>query len=596
MKQRMFAAAPFALGVSLLLLGLLLAAATPQKNPSTHASTRPVPRRIAKSTRSLPPAPVKLHKSIAAPPASIQGVKAQLLSYSGGLRSYFEPCGCQADMLGGMARLSTLMDGYRNLGLTLFKVDTGNLFFEKLKVSKTQKKQNELKANLLAETFKRLGYQVMGVGPHDLLRGTAFFAKMNGISGVKAVSSNLVSQKGSKLPWSSTLVRQLHGHKVGFLSLTAAPLVRKGQPSLPSGYWQKRGLRLLKPMVAAKAAVASLKKAGAKRIILLSTLGLDRLQAVLEKVKGVDIAIDGHEGVGLAEPRRVNGTLVFSIPKEGQKLGVIALYERKAGATWDGIQTPTQVQAQIKALKSQLLANLRQARLMTKQGPAFAVVAKVYIKQAANQQKQIAALKAVIKTLPRLPKKGNGLLHMLVGLSSKLPDNTTVRARISRYEKDAKKANLDALAKIKPIPLTRDGNFYAGVNKCRMCHQPAYAFWKKHRHAKAWATLVNKNKQFDLDCVGCHVVGWQKPGGLWKLKKPDRLVNVQCESCHKHGGLHARTADKKRIKRMVAEATCRQCHQGSHDPNFNYRQKLKLILGKGHGEKRLKQLIAEDKK
>jgi hypothetical protein len=47
---------------------------------------------------------------------------------------------------------------------------------------------------------------------------------------------------------------------------------------------------------------------------------------------------------------------------------------------------------------------------------------------------------------------------------------------------------------------------------------------------------------------------------------------------------------------MVAEATCRQCHQGSHDPNFNYRQKLKLILGKGHGEKRLKQLIAEDKK
>ena len=32
-------------------------------------------------------------------------------------------------------------------------------------------------------------------------------------------------------------------------------------------------------------------------------------------------------------------------------------------------------------------------------------------------------------------------------------------------------------------------------------------------HGRAYATLEQRNKQFNLSCVGCHVTGYDQPGG-----------------------------------------------------------------------------------
>ena len=268
---------------------------------------------------------------------------------------------------------------------------------------------------------------------------------------------------------------------------------------------------------------------------------------LVSKVKGIDLAFEGGEGIGFAEPQESEDTLVFSTPKEGQKVGVLALYLKDPKATWSTVQTPGQVKNKISGLRKEILKYNKQARDMLSQGKIFAPIAKVYTKQAKQLEEKIVVMQRSLSSLPKLEKGRNGYIHLLLALSKKLQDHKPTLARIARYQKEVKVVNLEALKKIKAILKTKDGNFYAGVDRCKVCHTTQYNFWKKTRHAKAYATLTKKQKQFDLDCIGCHVVGWQKPGGLYDIQKPQKLANVQCENCHQYGGLHSMTANKKKI-------------------------------------------------
>ena len=76
------------------------------------------------------------------------------------------------------------------------------------------------------------------------------------------------------------------------------------------------------------------------------------------------------------------------------------------------------------------------------------------------------------------------------------------------------------------------------------------------------------------------------------------LENVQCESCHGPGSLHAQTGDPSLIAKEVPEAMCRECHHVPHIESyasFNYNENLKVILGPGHGEKKWRQLMGTAK-
>ena len=49
-------------------------------------------------------------------------------------------------------------------------------------------------------------------------------------------------------------------------------------------------------------------------------------------------------------------------------------------------------------------------------------------------------------------------------------------------------------------------------------------------HAAAFATLVPLGRERDRECVGCHVVGFEQPGG-WTLADPrPHVENVGCEN------------------------------------------------------------------
>ena len=109
-------------------------------------------------------------------------------------------------------------------------------------------------------------------------------------------------------------------------------------------------------------------------------------------------------------------------------------------------------------------------------------------------------------------------------------------------------------------------------------------------------TLVVDGKDKDRSCVGCHSVGFGEPGGPCKTSDVARLGlgGVQCESCHGPGSKHAATSDPRDLVRVPDEALCRSCHHVPHIPttdSFVMRERLRRILGKGHGEARFKKLM-----
>ncbi len=109
---------------------------------------------------------------------------------------------------------------------------------------------------------------------------------------------------------------------------------------------------------------------------------------------------------------------------------------------------------------------------------------------------------------------------------------------------------------------------YAGDTICKTCHSKGHETWTQSRHGHAYATLKKVNKAFDPECLVCHVVGFNKPGGfISELDTPD-LENVQCENCHGSGLQHSQSPQPGFGSQ--AKKACVQCHVKNHSPKFQF--------------------------
>jgi len=132
---------------------------------------------------------------------------------------------------------------------------------------------------------------------------------------------------------------------------------------------------------------------------------------------------------------------------------------------------------------------------------------------------------------------------------------------------------------LKMVPL---GSFFASLSKrkgkkktvfatekvCKTCHPKTHNTWEQSRHGHAYNTLRKINKAFDPECLVCHVVGWNEPGGfVSEIDTPD-LMNVQCEICHGPALKHSQAPTAGFGK--DAKQACKKCHVKNHSPSFNF--------------------------
>ncbi|HEX3997991.1 MAG TPA: multiheme c-type cytochrome [Pirellulales bacterium] len=145
---------------------------------------------------------------------------------------------------------------------------------------------------------------------------------------------------------------------------------------------------------------------------------------------------------------------------------------------------------------------------------------------------------------------------------------------------------------------------YAGSQACADCHTKAFAVWEKTPHAKALDTLAKLNppRNFDPQCLSCHVTGWDpqrfRPfeGGYESMQKTPQLAHNGCENCHGPGSEHVaiesgtKTVDDKERDRLRAamhvsmadaEQGCIRCHDGDNSLNFNFKTYWPKVAHKG---------------
>jgi hypothetical protein len=144
-------------------------------------------------------------------------------------------------------------------------------------------------------------------------------------------------------------------------------------------------------------------------------------------------------------------------------------------------------------------------------------------------------------------------------------------------------------------PAKHPGGKFAGSARCADCHATEFNVWKNSPHADATQTLLTKTRpprQYDPECVSCHVTGWNPQDyfpygtGFDSLKSTPALVGNGCENCHGpsaahaaaeegdidklkeqwRGKLHLSIADNKKA---IVES-CMECHDQDNSADFKF--------------------------
>ena len=182
--------------------------------------------------------------------------------------------------------------------------------------------------------------------------------------------------------------------------------------------------------------------------------------------------------------------------------------------------------------------------------------------------------------------------YQRVPLDSRFTASPDMKLLMRAYQEQLKAIGFAGLGlRALPHPLAETNGRFIGTEKCASCHEKSYDVWKKSGHARAYDTLekLDPPRNFDPECVSCHVTGWHPTkffpytSGFETQKKTPHLVNVGCEDCHGPGEKHAAAelgSDKqlqekcrKTIIVTKAEAKkqqCYSCHDLDNSPDFEF--------------------------
>ena len=167
--------------------------------------------------------------------------------------------------------------------------------------------------------------------------------------------------------------------------------------------------------------------------------------------------------------------------------------------------------------------------------------------------------------------------YQLIPLKTDYPEKPEVQALVGHYKEELQCAlQPAAVAELAKGPTTSSEMrvprllTFVGGKSCEACHPREQQHWASTAHARAYQTLVEKEKTADKSCLPCHTTGFgspKDPGG--------RYENVQCESCHGPGEGHP---DPWKDLAEVDENQCHQCHNPTNSPNFDYDKYVQRIL------------------
>lgn len=202
------------------------------------------------------------------------------------------------------------------------------------------------------------------------------------------------------------------------------------------------------------------------------------------------------------------------------------------------------------------------------------------------------------------PDPAKRFRYQRVPLDARFDDSPAMQQVLVDYQNELKGLGLlDLFQSRNPHPR---GEF-AGSATCMDCHTKAAEVFQNTPHAHATETLVKLDppRQFDPECLSCHVTGWNPQeyfpyeSGFFGEDATPALVGNGCENCHGPGKAHAdaelgnvEATDEQveslraalRLKIVANEGNkdgqvfeggrvvqmCTECHDIDNSPDFDF--------------------------
>jgi hypothetical protein len=470
-----------------------------------------------------------------------------------------EPCGCVKDQLGGLDHAAAWMAAERKSAPNAALVSAGPLFFMDPELKADRKEQDLTKAATLAASMKTLGLAAFAPGQNDLVAGRAELDKLRATAGAAALAANVDG-------FEKTSVRDIGGTKVGFIGVSALEGARP-------------------PADAVKEAAAALKQRGAKVLVALAAVGRGEAKRIADAVPDLTAIVvgspssSGEANTSAPPPERVGNVIIAEASNHLQTVVALDLFVRDGSYTFaDG----TGLEKGMKREELRRRIDELRGKIATweKEG-------KVDKKDLDARRADVAKLEAERDALDREapPQKGSFFRYTVKEIRDSLGENPDTHAQLLAYYKAVNERNKELFKDRAPRPVGPNEPKYIGVEACSTCHEEPRAVWDKTSHAHAYKTIADQFKEYNLDCVSCHVTGYDRPGGSTVTHVAD-LKDVQCETCHGPGSLHAKSPNKVKPPTPKPQADlCLSCHHPPHVHEFDAKAKMKEILGPGHGMK-----------
>lgn len=476
-------------------------------------------------------------------PSPDGGAAAQrlVLFVTADLQGQLMPCGCSAGMRGGLGRAAAQVAEARAQGLPTLYLDAGDALFDRAGLQPDEAVEAERKAQAVAEALVAMGLAGRAVGPLDEVQG-ADFRRSLGLPEYAAGSANLL-RGGS--------------HPVGVV-------VGRSAKELAQGAARVRGQ-------------------GAEFVLALYGGSLDGAVAASRDIEGVDLVVSAQDAalVSLDDESRLarSGVPVARIQSRGRALLRVDLVFDGTGR-FRLFSSPDDVLREAATLDERI-ALLKKELAQPGQGAERKRLLTERLGTLVNRRGGLA---------PAPPLSGaNGFTVRFIPLETTLPSDAAVDKVVAKFDEEVSALNLAwAKAHGQDCPAPAKGEAaYLGNASCARCHSAAFGVYQTTGHPHAYQALAGVHKQYRLECVACHVVGFQQPGGVCRVDRPAGREGVGCENCHGPGSLHAAQPSAQPIPRPApTRSVCVGCHTPEDSPHFDFSVYLPRVLGPGHAAKR----------
>jgi hypothetical protein len=476
------------------------------------------------------------------PPASAAGGSPTATRFAifvaADVRGQIAPCGCSEAMRGGLARAAAVVEKTRASGIPSLFVDAGDALFERTGFGADQAVGERRRAQAIAEAYRAMHIGAQLTGPLDDALGPEFRRSLGLPEMARGETRVLEAGKWKVGVVTGSTPDQL-GQGAARVRAAGVQLVLGLFAGTPAGAQDAKGVDL----VVAAQAPETIGREDEDGRLLRGAVPVAQVQSRGRSLLRID-ASPGPEG-GALQLARGQGDIERDLNAQGQRIGLL---KRELG-------TPGLSAERKKALETRLHELVQRSEQLTAQA-------------------QTTALQPGTFTVRFVP------------LEAALPEDPAVQKIITDYDREVSLLNLAwARAHGEPCPPPAKGEAaYVGTDACKSCHPAPFAVWEKTGHARAYATLESINKQFRLDCVACHVVGFQQPGGVCRVDQVEDRKNVGCESCHGPGSIHVTEQTGRTVVRArPGPSVCVGCHTAENSIHFDYATYLPRVLGPGHG-------------